>query len=194
MKKLLIAVLLFIPLILSAQSKGHLGLELGTATPLSPDIFKTYWGTGFNLGFVFDKPVSKIFSYGAEFNYSAYIINESGAGVNLDSGSSGGPYGISQLLAAAIISDNYSASTITPYGKLGLGLSYSSVIDLISTNGTKKFAGIKEYGLGVMLAAGLNFNLKGGNKITLEGSYRLSKRSGESYNSFLVDAGYCFGM
>ena len=185
---------MFVPLILSAQNKGHIGFEVGSSTPLAPEIFKSYWNSAFNLGFVFDKPVSDIFSAGAEANYSGFALDNSLPGFNSDSGYSGGSFNISQLLAVGMISDNYSKNLITPYGKLGLGLSYTSVPDIITSDGAKVFTGSRETGLGVMLAAGLNFNLNTGNKITLEGSYRMNKRSGESFNSLLFDLGYCFGM
>lgn len=192
MKKLLIAVLLFVPLILSAQSKGYLGVEAGITIPTSPTTFKSYWNPSFDLGVMYDKPVSEIFSVGGEFNYASFSLNKSAA--ELSNNVTGGSFNAAQLLAVVMASDNNSANSVSPYGKLGLGVSFTSVDDIKNANGNLIFKGSSENGLGVMIAAGLNFNLLSGNKVSIEGSYRVNNRPGDSYNAFLLDVGYHFGM
>ncbi len=45
-----------------------------------------------------------------------------------------------------------------------------------------------------MLAAGVQFNLQSGSKVSVEGSYRVNNRPGDSFNGILLDVGYHFGL
>jgi len=192
MKKIIVAVLLMLPVLASAQSRSYLGINAGITIPASPSDFKTYWSTSFNLGIDYEKPVSDLFSVGGELNYASYSLNKSAAG--LSSSTSGGSFNAIQILAVGKISDNNSANSVSPYGRLGLGLALTSFDDIKNSNGAIILRGSSENGLGVMMAAGLQFNLQSGSKVAVEASYRVNNRPGDSWNGVLIDVGYYFGL
>jgi hypothetical protein len=191
MKKFILAVLLFAPVLLFAQ-KSYIGINAGVSIPSSPSTFTTYWSTSFNLGLTYEKPVSDMFAIGGELNYATFSLNRNAAG--LSSNTTGGSFNAMQLLFMGKITDYYSASNITPYGRAGIGLSFTSFDDIRTPGGTVILAGSSENGLGVMLGAGIDFHLQSGGKISVEGSYRLNNRPGDSFNAFLIDFGYNFAL
>lgn len=192
MKKLIVAVLLMLPVLASAQSRSYLGISAGLTIPASPDNFKTYWQSSFNLGLDYEKPVSDLFSVGGELSYATFSLNKNAA--ELNPSTTGGSFNAVQLLATGKICDNNSVNTVSPYGRLGLGISLTSFDDLKRANGSIILPGSSENGLGVMMAGGIQFNLQSGSKVTLEASYRVNNRPGDSWNGILFDVGYLFGL
>jgi len=191
MKKIFVVVLLLLPLIASAQ-RTYLGIQGGLTFPSSPSGFKNYWTTSFNLGLDVDRQVADLFSVGGEFNYASFALDKSTTGVNANV--TRGSFNAAQILATAKITDFSSINTVSPYGRVGLGISFTSFDDLRAPNGDLLLRGSSENGLGVMLAAGVAFNLQSGSRLTIEGSYRVNNRPGDSFNGFLVDVGYRFGL
>lgn len=192
MKKFIVVIFLLLPVIASAQSRSYIGLKAGISIPASPNDFKTYWTTSFNLGIDYEKPVSDFFSVGAELMYASFALNKSAVG--LSSTTTGGSFNAVQLLAVGKICDYNSVNSVTPYGRLGLGLSLTSFDDIKNSNGNIILKGSSENGLGVMLAAGVQFSLMSGSKVSVEASYRVNNRPGDSWNGLLFDVGYHFGM
>lgn len=196
MKKLIVVIMLLLPVLASAQSgRSYLGIMGGISVPSSPTNFKTYWTTSFNLGVVYEKPVAEIFSVGGELNYASFALDKSAVFGNSSANVTGGSFNATQLLAVGKICDNNSINTVSPYGRLGIGLSLTSFDDIRNgSNGAVILPGSSENGLGVMIAAGIAFNLQSGSKVTVEGSYRVNNRPGDSFNGILVDFGYLFSL
>jgi len=195
MKKFIIVFLLLLPVLASAQSRSYIGLKAGISIPSSPSDFKTYWTTSFNLGIDYEKPVSDMFSVGAELNYASFSLDKSAVFGNSNANVTGGSFNAVQLLAVGKICDYNSVNSISPYGRIGIGLSLTSFDDIKNgSNGNLILKGSSENGLGVMLAAGIQFNLLSGSKVSVEGSYRVNNRPGDSWNGLLLDVGYHFGI
>lgn len=194
MKKIIVLVLLLLPVMASAQ-RSYLGISAGITLPSSPSDFKTYWTTSFNLGLDYEKPVSEMFGVGGELNYASFALDKSAVFGNSNANVSGGSFNAVQLLAVGKICDYNSANSVSPYGRVGIGLSLTSFDDVRSgSNGNVILRGSSENGLGVMLGAGIQFNMMNGNKVILEGSYRVNNRPGDSFNAILLDVGYRFGI
>ncbi|MBS1494789.1 MAG: outer membrane beta-barrel protein [Bacteroidetes bacterium] len=157
-----------------------------------PSVFKSYWTSSFNLGINFEKPVADIFSVGAEMNYASFALDKNAA--DLTPGYTGGSFNAVQLLATGKICEYNSVNSVSPYGRVGLGISLTSFDDIRNPNGSVVLRGSSENGLGVMMAGGVAFNLQSGSKVTLEASYRVNNRPGDSYNGILFDVGYLFGL
>lgn len=195
MKKFIIVFLLLLPVLASAQSRSYIGLKAGISIPSSPSDFKTFWTTSFNLGIDYEKPVSDMFSVGAELNYASFSLDKSAVFGNSNANVTGGSFNAVQLLAVGKICDYNSVNSISPYGRIGIGLSLTSFDDIKNgSNGNLILKGSSENGLGVMLAAGIQFNLLSGSKVSVEGSYRVNNRPGDSWNGLLLDVGYHFGI
>lgn len=195
MKKFIIVFLLLLPVLASAQSRSYIGLKAGISIPSSPSDFKTFWTTSFNLGIDYEKPVSDMFSVGAELNYASFSLDKSAVFGNSNANVTGGSFNAVQLLAVGKICDYNSVNSISPYGRIGIGLSLTSFDDIKNgSNGNLILKGSSENGLGVMLAAGIQFNLLSGSKVSVEGSYRVNNRPGDSFNGILLDVGYHFGI
>lgn len=193
MKKIIVVVLLLLPVLASAQ-KSYLGVYAGLTIPGSPTEFKTYWSTSFNLGLLYEKPVSELFSVGGELNYASFSLDKNAVFGPGNVNVTGGSFNATQLLATAKVSDNNSVNTVSPYGRLGIGLSLTSFDDIKNGNGGVILKGSSENGLGVMMAVGVAFNLQSGSKVNVEGSYRVNNRPGDSWNGFLIDFGYMFAL
>jgi opacity protein-like surface antigen len=194
MKKILVLVLLLLPVLASAQNRSYLGISAGITMPSSPSDFKTYWTTSFNLGLDYEKPVSEMFGVGGELNYASFALDKSAVFGNSNANVTGGAFNAVQLLAVGKICDYNSINSVSPYGRIGIGLSLTSFDDLRNSNGGVILRGSSENGLGVMLGAGIQFNLQSGSKVSIEGSYRVNNRPGDSYNAILLDVGYHFGI
>ena len=192
MKKIYIVVLLLLPVLASAQSRSYLGLSAGVSLPSSPSDFKTYWTTSFNFGVDYEKPVAELFAVGGELNYASFSLDKSAVGLN--SSVTGGSFNAVQVLAVGKICDYSSVNQVSPYGRLGIGLSLTSFDDIKTSGGTVIIRGSSENGLGVMMAVGMNFNLQSGSKVSVEGSYRVNNRPGDSFNAILIDFGYHFSL
>lgn len=195
MKKFIVVFLLLLPVLASAQSRSYIGLKAGISIPSSPSDFKTFWTTSFNLGIDYEKPVSDMFSVGGELNYASFSLDKSAVFGNSNANVTGGSFNAVQLLAVGKICDYNSVNSISPYGRIGIGLSLTSFDDIKNgSNGNLILKGSSENGLGVMLAAGIQFNLLSGSKVSVEGSYRVNNRPGDSWNGLLLDVGYHFGI
>jgi len=188
MKKILLAVLfcIAIPFSANAQSgNGTLGVELGLNLPMSPTGFKNGYKAGFNLGALYTKPLSELFSIGGEANYSTFSAD-------LPSGYSGGSLSFFTLGAFVKAADNYSTSQISPYGRAGLGVNFASVSDLTYPGGRLTFTG--ENGLAILLGAGVDIKMQNAHKVSFELSYRVNNTASDSFNGLFIDAGYHFGL
>ncbi|MBS1516367.1 MAG: outer membrane beta-barrel protein [Bacteroidetes bacterium] len=189
MKKTLLLAFIFMPFILFAQSQSSIGLYAGATFPMSPSDFKSYWKTSFSIGGDYSQKVGNVFYLGGELNYSSFSLDNSSLGVS--SSVTGGAFNALQILGFVKLQDENSAGMIAPFGKVGLGLSSSSASDL-KVSGTTIATGTSETGLGISLAAGLDYKLAAGNKLSLELSYRMNNRKSDSYNGIIFALGYRF--
>ena len=136
-----------------------------------------------------------MFGVGGELNYASFALDKGAVFGNSNANVTGGSFNAVQLLAVGKICDYNSINSVSPYGRIGIGLSLTSFDDIKNgSNGNIILKGSSENGLGVMLAAGVQFNLQSGSKVSVEGSYRVNNRPGDSFNGILLDVGYHFGM
>ncbi len=141
------------------------------------------------------QPLAHLFAVGGELNHASFALDKSAVFGNSNANVTGGSFNATQLLVTGKISDYNSINTVSPYGRLGIGLSLTSFDDIRSgSNNALILQGSSENGLGVMIAAGVAFNMQSGSKVTVEGSYRVNNRPGDSFNGILIDFGYLFAL
>lgn len=187
MKKLFAAVFIFIPVLLCAQfDKPYIGIKAGTNVPVSPNTFSDYWSTAYYFGAAFEKPLTKILSLGGEANYSAYSVNGSG-------GISGDALQFTTVAAYLKLGDNNTALGPSPFFRIGAGISFNSA-SAVYQNSSLIYDKQASTGYAALLGVGVDVNLKSLDRLTFEGTYRLSHIPGTDFGGMQIGFAYHFRL